>query len=388
MLRQSIALVSAIVIQFTVFSMAHGATIIPNAPQLNNKAYVLMDYETGQILASKNEQQKLPPASMTKMMTSYIIEQKLLNGELTEDEKVRMNETAWCRGKSSESCMFVPLDSSATVIDMLRGVIIQSGNDASKALAEHLSGNEGVFVDLMNKEAQRLGMEHTNFANSTGMPAQNHYSSAKDMAILAQHIIRDSAKYYPLYAEKEFTYNGIKQTNRNNLLFSDPTVDGLKTGHTIEAGYCLTASSKRGSMRLVSVIFGAPTEEARTAQTKELFAWGFTNFDSINVKTGKETLTTAQVWFGTKNQVNIGLVEDFSIIVPKGEKPSITTEIVLQPELNAPIQQGQVIGKLITTMNDQQIAEKPLVALEAIEQAGFFSRLIDHIKQFFANLFG
>lgn len=388
MLRQSIALVSAIVIQFTVFSMAHGATIIPNAPQLNNKAYVLMDYETGQILASKNEQQKLPPASMTKMMTSYIIEQKLLNGELTEDEKVRMNETAWCRGKSSESCMFVPLDSSATVIDMLRGVIIQSGNDASKALAEHLSGNEGVFVDLMNKEAQRIGMEHTNFANSTGMPAQNHYSSAKDMAILAQHIIRDSAKYYPLYAEKEFTYNGIKQTNRNNLLFSDPTVDGLKTGHTIEAGYCLTASSKRGSMRLVSVIFGAPTEEARTAQTKELFAWGFTNFDSINVKTGKETLTTAQVWFGTKNQVNIGLVEDFSIIVPKGEKPSITTEIVLQPELNAPIQQGQVVGKLITTMNDQQIAEKPLVALEAIEQAGFFSRLIDHIKQFFANLFG
>lgn len=388
MLRQSIALVSAIVIQFTVFSMAHGATIIPNAPQLNNKAYVLMDYETGQILASKNEQQKLPPASMTKMMTSYIIEQKLLNGELTEDEKVRMNETAWCRGKSSESCMFVPLDSSATVIDMLRGVIIQSGNDASKALAEHLSGNEGVFVDLMNKEAQRLGMEHTNFANSTGMPAQNHYSSAKDMAILAQHIIRDSAKYYPLYAEKEFTYNGIKQLNRNNLLFSDPTVDGLKTGHTIEAGYCLTASSKRGSMRLVSVIFGAPTEEARTAQTKELFAWGFTNFDSINVKTGKETLTTAQVWFGTKNQVNIGLVEDFSIIVPKGEKPSITTEIVLQPELNAPIQQGQVVGKLITMMNDQQIAEKPLVALEAIEQAGFFSRLIDHIKQFFANLFG
>lgn len=388
MLRQSIALVSAIVIQFTVFSMAHGATIIPNAPQLNNKAYVLMDYETGQILASKNEQQKLAPASMTKMMTSYIIEQKLLNGELTEDEKVRMNETAWCRGKSSESCMFVPLDGTASVIDMLRGIIIQSGNDASKALAEHISGNEGIFVDLMNQEAKRLGMENTNFANSTGMPAQNHYSSAKDMAVLAQHIIRDSAKYYPLYAEKEFTYNGIKQTNRNNLLFSDPTVDGLKTGHTIEAGYCLTASSKRGSMRLVSVIFGAPTEEARTAQTKELFAWGFTNFDSINVKTGKETLTTAQVWFGTKNQVNIGLVEDFSIIVPKGEKPSITTEIVLQPELNAPIQQGQVVGKLITTMNDQQIAEKPLVALDAVEQAGFFSRLIDHIKQFFANLFG
>lgn len=387
MLRQSIALVSAIVIQFTVFSMAHGATIIPNAPQLNNKAYVLMDYETGQILASKNEQQKLPPASMTKMMTSYIIEQKLLNGELTEDEKVRMNETAWCRGKSSESCMFVPLDGTASVIDMLRGIIIQSGNDASKALAEHISGNEGIFVDLMNQEAKRLGMENTNFANSTGMPAQNHYSSAKDMAVLAQHIIRDSAKYYPLYAEKEFTYNGIKQTNRNNLLFSDPTVDGLKTGHTIEAGYCLTASSKRGSMRLVSVIFGAPTEEARTAQTKELFAWGFTNFDSINVKTGKETLTTARVWFGTHNQVNIGLVEDFSIIVPKGEKPSISTQIVLQSELKAPIQQGQVVGKLITTMNDTQIAEKPLVALEAIEQAGFFSRLIDHIKQFFTNLF-
>ena len=386
MIRQSIVFVSLFT-TMAFMSSAMSATIVPNAPTLNNKSYVLMDYETGQILASKNENQKLAPASMTKMMTSYIIEQKLLNGELTEDEKVRMNESAWCRGKSSESCMYVPLDSSATVMDMLRGIIIQSGNDASIAMAEYISGNEGTFVQLMNQEAKRLGMENTNFVNSTGMPAQNHYSSAKDMAILSQHLIRDNAKYYPIYAEKEFTYNGIKQMNRNALLFSDATVDGLKTGHTVEAGYCLAASSKRGSMRLISVIFGAPNEPARLEQTKELLAWGYTNFDSINVKQGKEVLTTERVWYGKTNEVKIGLVEDYSIVVPKGEQPIVTTKMELQPQLNAPIQQGQVVGKLITMVNDSVVAEKPLVALEAVEEAGFFSRLIDRIKQFFANLF-
>lgn len=377
----------AIITLSMVIPNVMAATIIPNAPQLNNKSYVLMDYETGKILASSNEDVRLAPASMTKMMTSYIIEQKLQKGELTEDEKVRMNESAWCRGSSQESCMYVPLDGSATVLEMLQGIIIQSGNDASKAMAEHISGNEGTFAHLMNQEAKRIGMNNTNFVNSTGMPAQNHYSSAKDMAILAQHIIADNSKYYPLYAKKDFTYNNIKQNNRNTLLFTDPSVDGLKTGHTAEAGYCLTASSKRGGMRLISVIFGANSEAERTRQTRELFNWGYQNFENIHVKSGKEVLNTPTVWFGKENSVKLGLVEDFSIIVPKGEKPTISTKMAIQSNIKAPIQQGQVLGKLITSVDGQVVAEKPLVALEAIEEAGFFSRMIDHIKQFFTQLF-
>lgn len=387
MIRQIVTISSIAVTQMFFTSSAISATIISNAPELNNKSYVLMDYETGKILASKNENQPLAPASMTKMMTSYIIEQKLQKGELTEDERVRMNESAWCRGSSTESCMYVPLDGTATVLEMLRGIIVQSGNDASKAMAEHISGNEGTFAHLMNQEAKRLGMNNTNFVNSTGMPAQNHYSTAKDMAILAQHIIADNSKYYPIYAEKEFTFNNIRQSNRNTLLFSDPSVDGLKTGHTNDAGYCLTTSSKRGNMRLISVIFGAPSMAERVTQTQKLLSWGYSNFDSIDVKPGKQALASAPVWFGTESKVNLGLAENLSIVVPKGEKPTISTQIIVLPKLNAPIKQGQVVGKLVTTMNGETIAEKPLVALEAVEQAGFISRMIDHIKLFFASMF-
>jgi D-alanyl-D-alanine carboxypeptidase (penicillin-binding protein 5/6) len=217
---------------------------MPLPPALDNKAYALVDYDTGQILAAVNENEQLPPASMTKMLTSFIIEQKLMSGHIKENDMVRMNESAWCRGSSTESCMYVPLNGSASVLDMLRGIIIQSGNDASKAMAEHISGNEGAFAEVMNQEAKRLGMTNSHFMNSTGMPMDGHFSSALDMAILARHIIKDSSKYYPIYSEKEFTFNGIKQGNRNALLYTDPSVDGLKTGHTEAAGYCLVASLK------------------------------------------------------------------------------------------------------------------------------------------------
>ncbi len=196
-------------------------------------------------------------------------------------EKVRMNESAWCRGSSSESCMYVPLNGTATALEMLRGIIIQSGNDASQGYGwKHIAGNEGTFVHMMNTEAKRIGMTNTSFMNSTGMPAEGHYSTAKDMATLAQHIIHDSSKYYPIYSEKEFTFNGIKQGNRNALLYTDPSVDGLKTGHTDEAGYCLTTSAKRGPMRLISVIFGAPSMQERATQTREILAWGYANFET------------------------------------------------------------------------------------------------------------
>lgn len=378
---------SAIAAVLLVPSFSYAATVLSNPPELNNKSYVLMDFETGQILAAKNENEKLAPASMTKMMTSYIIEQKLLSGELTEDEKVRMNESAWCRGSSTESCMYVPLNGTATAVEMLRGIIIQSGNDASKAMAEHIAGNEGTFAHMMNQEAKRIGMTNTHFVNSTGMPAEGHVSTAKDMAILAKHIIHDSSKYYPIYAEKEFTFNGIKQGNRNALLYTDPSVDGLKTGHTNEAGYCLTTSAKRGDLRLISVIFGAPDIQARATQTRELLAWGYANFEAKNVQPAKQTLAKAKVWFGQESEVQIGLAENFTVTMPKGKADAIKTQLVVQPKLTAPLKAGQVVGKYVATLDGKVIAEKPLVALQAVEEAGFFSRLIDHIKQFFSNLF-
>ncbi|EMY7730606.1 D-alanyl-D-alanine carboxypeptidase PBP5/6 [Acinetobacter baumannii] len=380
---------SAIAALLLLPSFSYAATVLSAPPELNNKSYVLMDYETGQILASKNENEKLAPASMTKMMTSYIIEQKLLKGELTENEQVRMNESAWCKGSSSESCMYVPLNGTATVLEMLRGIIIQSGNDASKAMAEHIAGNEGTFAHMMNQEAKRIGMTNTQFINSTGMPAEGHYSTAKDMAVLAQHIIKDSSKYYPIYSEKEFTFNGIKQGNRNALLYTDPSVDGLKTGHTDEAGYCLTTSSKRGPMRLISVIFGTrtPSMSERADQTRALLAWGFANFETANVQPANQVLAKAKVWFGKENEVQVGLAENFNVTMPKGKADGIKTQLVVQPNLNAPLQKGQVVGKLVASLDGKVIAEKPLVALKPVEEAGFFARLIDHIKQFFSNLF-
>lgn len=378
---------SALAAALLVPSISFAATVLSSPPELNNKSYVLMDYETGQILASKNENEKLAPASMTKMMTSFIIEQKLLAGELTEDEKVRMNESAWCRGSSSESCMYVPLNGTATALEMLRGIIIQSGNDASKAMAEHIAGNEGTFVHMMNTEAKRIGMTNTNFMNSTGMPAEGHYSTAKDMATLAQHIIHDSSKYYPIYSEKEFTFNGIKQGNRNALLYTDPSVDGLKTGHTDEAGYCLTTSAKRGPMRLISVIFGAPSMQERATQTREILAWGYANFETKNVQAANQVLAKSKVWFGKENDVQIGLAETFNVTMPKGQANAIKTQLVVQPKLTAPLKKGQVVGKYVASLDGKVIAEKPLVALKDVEEAGFFARMLDHIKQFFSNLF-
>lgn len=368
-------------------SFTYAATVLSAPPELNNKSYVLMDYETGQILASKNENEKLAPASMTKMMTSYLIEQKLLSGDLTEDEKVRMNESAWCRGSNSESCMYVPLNGTATALEMLRGIIIQSGNDASKAMAEHIAGNEGTFAHMMNEEAKRIGMKNTSFINSTGMPADGHYSTAKDMAILAQHIIHDSSKYYPIYSEKEFSFNGIKQGNRNALLYTDPSVDGLKTGHTEEAGYCLTTSAKRGPMRLISVIFGAPTVNERASQTREILAWGYANFETVKVQPANQILGKAKVWYGKEKELKIGLAENFNVTMQKGQANAIKTQLVVQPKLTAPIKKGQVIGKYVASLDGKVISEKPLVALQDIEEAGFFAKMLDHIKQFFSNLF-
>ena len=357
-----------------------------SVPVLVNKAWVLMDFNTGQILASSNADEPLPPASLTKMMTSYLVEQSLKSGKLKPTEPVTMSLSAWCRGgKDGDSCMFVPLNAQAPLMDMLRGVIIDSGNDASKALAEHVGGSESGFAAMMNAEAARLGMTHSHFENSAGLPDPNHKASARDLAVLAQAIIRNSGEYYPIYSEHEFTYNGIKQGNRNALLYTDPTVDGLKTGHTDEAGYCLTASAKRNGMRLISVIMNSSSAQARADQTRVLFNWGYGNFEEATPVQAGATLATAKVRFGVVPTVTAGVTQAWTLVVPKGQGGSVTTAVTLTPNLEAPIAKGAVIGKVVATAGGKTLGEAPVVAMVAVERAGFFQRLWQRITGMFSK---
>lgn len=358
-----------------------------NPPTQDNNAYVLMDYDTGTILAQKNADIPLPPASLTKMMTSYILEQKLLSGELTEDTPIKMSQNAWCRGSSSESCMYVPLDGSATAIDMLRGIIIQSGNDASKAVAEHISGSESAFATLMNDEAAKLSMVSTHFENATGMPAPNHRSSAKDLATLARTIIKNSDKYYKIYSEKEFTYNNIKQQNRNSLLFSDATVDGLKTGHTAESGYSLVASSQRDNMRLISVVMGAKSMQARAEQSRELLAYGFGNFETLIVVPADQTVDDAPIKFGQSKTVKAKTLDALKVLTNKNQRAGISHVIKYDETIKAPIKSGQEVGQMMAIVNGQVVASTPIVATENVEQAGFISRMWESLVDWIKGLF-
>ncbi|HYR24795.1 MAG TPA: D-alanyl-D-alanine carboxypeptidase family protein, partial [Aquabacterium sp.] len=327
-------------------------------PPLVNKSYILIDFDSGRVLAESNADQPLPPASMTKMMTSYIIEQSLKSGRLKPTDQVRVSEYAWCRGTSAESCMYLPLNGSASVMDMLRGIIIQSGNDASKAMAEHLAGNEPAFAQMMNNEAQRLGMKNTHFMNATGLPDPAHKASARDLATLARAIIHNSSEYYGIYAEKNFTFNGIKQGNRNALLYTDPTVDGLKTGHTDEAGFCLTASSKRVNQRLISVVMGTKSMQERADQTRALFNWGFANFENIKPIAAGAVVADTPVRFGKVDTVKVVPAQDVVATVPRGQAGQLKTAVTINPGLTAPIAKGAVVGKVVLTLDGQVQGEQ------------------------------
>ena len=356
-------------------------------PEMENTAFVLMDYNTGEILAQKNANQPLPPASLTKMMTSYIIEQRLSSGDLKEDEQVLMSQNAWCRGSSSQSCMYVPVNKTASVIDMLRGIIIQSGNDASKAMAEHIAGSEASFAILMNEEAKKIGMQNTHFLNSTGMPDEGHQASAMDLAKLAQAIIKNSGDYYNIYAEKEFTYNGITQGNRNALLATDSTVDGLKTGHTDAAGYCLVASSNREGMRLISVIMGTESQQARADQSRELLNWGFGHFTTVTKAPKGQLVSKLPVWFGEAEEVELAIGDNLQVLTSKTLKNKITTVVDIPDSIEAPIKKGQQIGKMMAVIDGKAVASVPIIATNDVEQSGFFSRMWQHAVRWAQNLF-
>ena len=356
-------------------------------PEMDNTAYVLMDYNTGEILAQKNANEALPPASLTKMMTSYIIEQRLESGDLKEDDQVLMSPNAWCRGSSSQSCMYVPVNKTASVIDMLRGIIIQSGNDASKAMAEHIAGSEESFAILMNEQAEKIGMENSNFVNATGMPDEGHLASALDLSKLARAIIKNSGDYYSIYAEKEFTYNGITQGNRNALLITDPTVDGLKTGHTNAAGYCLVASSNREGMRLISVIMGTKSQQARADQSRELLNWGFGHFTTVTKAPTGQFVSKLPVWFGEADEVELATGDNLQILTSKTQKNKITTVVDVPESLEAPIKKGQEVGKMMAVIDGKAVASVPIIATNDIEQSGFMSRTWEHIVRWVKNLF-
>ncbi|MBZ0068902.1 MAG: D-alanyl-D-alanine carboxypeptidase [Thiobacillus sp.] len=378
-----------LVLLFTalIVPAAAGAATVPPPPELAAKSWVLMDAASGSVLVDQQGSQRLPPASLTKLMTSHVAALEMQRGRLKESDLVNISEKAWRMGGSK---MFVKVGNQVSVHDLMRGIIVQSGNDASIALAEHIAGGEETFASMMNQEARRLGLANTFFVNATGWPDPNHYSSALDMARLARAIILEDPAHYALYAEKEFVWNGIKQPNRNLLLWRDPTVDGLKTGHTDEAGYCLVASGKRDGQRLIAVVFGTESEQARANETAKLLGYGFNFFDSkIFFKKG-ETVQSVDVWKGAARTLKAGVAADFAAALPKRASGEYQTRIVLAGgDVVAPVAAGVSLGRVELVGADGKIVmQAPLVALEAVEEGGFFRRSWDSIRLFFRKLFG
>lgn len=362
---------------FFCISVSAGAVIIPAPPSVNASSYVLMDYNSGQILASKNSDQKLPPASLTKIMTAYVAASELAAKHISLDDKVVVSEKAW---KMPGSRMFIEVNTKVSVSDLLKGIVIQSGNDASVALAEHISGDEAVFAELMNQHAKRLGMKNTHFMNATGLPHEQHYTTAHDLAILAAALIRDYPDEYKLHAIKEFTYNNIKQPNRNRLLWLDKSVDGVKTGHTEEAGYCLVVSAVRDGMRLISVVMGTDSDKARTIANQSLLNYGFRFYETRKLFAANDTVTSARIWKGTSDQINLGLKKDLYVTIARGQFDHLNQVYDLPERIIAPVEQGDKTGKLKLVLSDKEVLVTPLYAQQSVTEAGLFKRLKDNVQ--------
>lgn len=360
---------------------------VPPAPPLAAKSWVLMDAASGQVLVNHEGSQRLPPASLTKLMTAHVAAREMQRGRLKESDSVTISEKAWRMGGSK---MFVMVGNQVSVHDLMRGIIVQSGNDASVALAEHIAGGEDTFAALMNQEAKRLGLADTHFANATGWPDLNHYSSALDMAKLARAIILEDPTHYALYAEKEFVWNNIRQPNRNLLLWRDPSVDGLKTGHTEEAGYCLVASAKRDGQRLIAAVFGTNSEAARASETAKLLGYGFSFYTSKTFYKQGETVQDVPVWKGAARSVKAGVASDFAVTLPKRGGEGYQTRVALKGgDRVAPVAAGAELGTVeLVDAQGKAVALAPLVALDAVEEGGFFRRMWDGIRLFFRSLFG
>ena len=387
--------VLCVLIALTGSSMASAQKPIPNSaqptsqnnatpkpPQVKASSYIMMDFHSGRVLASENPNLQVEPASITKMMTAYVVFSEIKSGNLSLDDMITVSEKAWRTGGSK---MFIEVDKQVGVEDLIRGMIIQSGNDACVALAEHIAGSEEVFASMMNQHAKKLGMNDSNFLNATGLPAEGHLVTAHDVAILGKALIAEFPDLYHFYSEKEFTFNKIKQHNRNTLLYRDPTVDGFKTGHTEAAGYCLATSAMRNGMRLINVIMGTDSEKARADETQKLINYGFRFFETHKLYQAGEQQVQPEIWKGAEENISLGLAEDLFITIPKGSYEKLEANVDIPGLLTAPIQQGTQLGTLNIMLDGQAVMQKPLVALETAEQAGWWSRSMDGIGLWFKS---
>ncbi len=383
-IRSLIATILVLLLPVFPVSAQQQAVLIPSPPQIAASSYVLMDPRSGAVIMDNNSAERLPPASLTKMMTAYIVERELHEGRIAMSDMVPISVKAW---KTEGSRTFVREGTEVSVETLLKGVIIQSGNDASVALAEFIAGSEGAFVDIMNQQAQLLGMKDTRFANATGLPAEGHYSTANDLAILARAIINDYPENYPIYKEKHFTYNNIRQPNRNMLLWRDDSVDGLKTGHTEEAGYCLVASAQRDDTRFIAVVMGTSSESARAQEVQKMLNYGFRYYESQRLFSAGQELVSSRIWGGQADQLPVGVVDDVHVTIPRGSRNSLESSVDLDSVIKAPVALGDELGRVKVTLGDRVIVDQPVLALQEVPEGGLFKRLWDSIKLFFVQLF-
>ena len=358
------------------FNLALAAMPVPAPPDVSAKNYYVVDFASGKVLAEKNPDAQVEPASITKMMTSYVVYKELEANRLTMEDMVDISEKAWRMGGSR---MYLEVNTSVSVHDLLKGLIIQSGNDASVALAEHVAGTEDAFVQLMNQYAMELGMENTNFVNSTGWPDKKHLTTARDIAILAAAIIAEFPEHYAWYAEKEYTYNSIKQYNRNKLLWRDDSVDGMKTGHTESAGFCLVASAERSDMRVISVALGTASKKARANVSQALLNYGFRFYESHTLYDAGEVLSRPRVWSGEYETLTVGLADDLAIAIPRGAYDNLDATMDIDKNIEAPVSRGQQIGVVKVSLDGEELASVPLVALEAVNEGSLFQQAKDYV---------
>ncbi|PJD96370.1 MAG: serine-type D-Ala-D-Ala carboxypeptidase [Legionella sp.] len=365
-------------------SALHKPIVTPSAPNLNAKAYILIDVNSGKIIAEKNSDERLPPASLTKMMTLYVISNALNNNQIHLDDSVRVSREAW---KIGGSRMFIKEGQQVSVEDLLKGIIVDSGNDACVAMAEHVGGSENAFTDVMNQQAQNLGMTNSHFTDSTGLPDPELYTTAKDLAILGRALITEFPQYYGWYKQKWFTYNGIRQPNRNRLLWRDSNVDGLKTGHTNEAGFCLVSSAVRDNMRLLAVVLGEPNDSSRADDSEKLLNYGFRFFETHQLYKKEQPVSELPLYKGLADKVSVGLIENQFITIPTGQYQRLNISTRIPSYLQAPIKKGDKVGELVIQFDKDILATKPLYALQTVEAGGLYTRAKDSIRLTFNSWF-
>ena len=389
MLKKCLVSIAAIVLSLQGLSAVQAQQLIPAPPELAAKAWILVDANTGYVLVESEADMQLPPASLAKMMTTYIVSNEIAAGRMSKDEMVLISDNAWEKGgaKTDGSTMFLSPRTRVSVSDLMRGVIIQSGNDASIALAEHISGDEIAFADVMNHQASLLGMNSTEYYNATGLPYEGMVSTARDLSLLARAIIQDHPEHYSIYSEKYFKYNNINQPNRNRLLWRDSSVDGLKTGHTNAAGYCLVASAERRGMRLISVVMGTDSDKARARETQKLLSYGFRHYDTKTIYSAGDTIKeNAKVWYGEEEFLNLTIADNVTLTLPRGSQKNLSANILVDEQIKAPISAGQELGRLQVSLNGELLIDTALVAEKDIAESGLFARFVDWIVLFITQL--